>query len=159
MVFGRDQQGLDPDDVEGLADRGVGLVTDGDAGVIRGPPLPVGGGVAGHDQSREVAGRSTRHEAATGAGGKPGQPGQYGERLVLRSYRTCRLQPRGALDRRARHDHVEQQGRLGGGGGDERQEAGAVARDHRLRQLVEGLHHVPRVVPLRAEHPLQQCVE
>ncbi len=53
---------------------------------------------------------------------------EHGQRLVLGNDHACCLQPRGAVQRRARHEHVEEEGGLRGRGGDEREEPRAVTR-------------------------------
>ena len=152
VVVGRDDQGLDADDVEGLAHRGVGVLTHRHQRVGGSDPAPpVAGRVAGHHERREVPGRASRDEASPGPGGQAGRPGQDLERLVLGDDGAGRLQPRRPVQRGAGDEHVEEQGCLGRGGRDEGQKAGAVARHHRRGQLVdEQPHDLGGLVPLGA---------
>ena len=115
----------------------------------------MGGGVPGHHQGRQVAGRTSGNEAPAGPRGESGQVGEDAEGLVLGGHRSGRLHPRRSLQRRAGHHHVEEQGGLGRRGRDEREEARAVAGDHRGGQLVvEDLHDPPRVGSLRVDQPV-----
>ena len=119
-------------------------------------PMPVAGRVPGHHQRRQVSGRATRDEAPAGPVGEPGQVGQDAERLVFGGHRPGRLHPRGALEGRAGHDHVEEEGGLGRRGRDEGEEAGAVARHHRGGQfVVEDLHDPAGVGAVRVDQPVQ----
>ena len=152
VVVGRDDEGLDADDVERLAHRGVGVLAHRDQRVGRPDPAPpVAGRVAGHHEGREVAGRAAGDEAPTGPGGKAGRLGEDLERLVLGHHHAGRFQPGRAVQRGAGDEHVEEQGRLGRGGRDEGQEAGAVTRHHGRGQLVdEQPHDLGGLVPLGA---------
>ncbi len=127
------------------------------SGLCRSEPAPpVAGRVAGHHERREVPGRAARHEAAAGPGGQAGRPGDDLERLVLGDHDAGRLQPRRPVQRGAGDEHVEEERRLGRGGRDEGQEAGAVARHDRRGQLVhEQPHDLGGVVPLGAHQPGQ----
>ena len=82
------------------------------------------GALACDHQRRKVGGRAALHEHATSSHGQPGEVAQESKCLVLGMHRARRLDPRDAGDRRARHDHVEQQRRLRGRGRNERQERG-----------------------------------
>ena len=74
--------------------------------------------------------------------GKPACAASTAERLVLGHDDAGRLEPGGAVQRRAGDEHVEEQRRLGRRSRDEREEARAVARDDGGRQLVdEELQH------------------
>ena len=158
VVLGRDDERLDADDVEGLAHRGVGVLTHRDQRTGGSDPAaPVAGRVAGHHEGREVPGRATGHEAPPGPGGQAGRPGDDLEGLVLGDHDAGRLQPRGPVQRGARDEHVEEERGLGRGGRDERQEAGAVARHHRRGQLVdEQPHDLGGLVPLGSHQPGQR---
>ena len=117
---------------------------------------PVGGGVPPDHQARQVPGRTAGHEAAARPFGQAGQVGEDPQRLVLGGHRSGGLDPRGPVQRRAGHHHVEQQGGLGRRGGDERQELRAVARHHGGGQgLVEQLHDHGRVDPARGHQPVE----
>ena len=116
---------------------------------------PVPRRVAGHHERRQVAGRTARHEAAAGALGQAGLRRQHAEGLVLGHDDAGRLEPGGAVQRRAGDEHVEEQRGLRRRGRDERQEARAVARDHRRGQLVDeqlaapGRRRCPRAASAR----------
>ena len=121
---------------------------------------PVLGRVAGHHQSRQVARRSTGDEAAACSLGEVRLRRQHPEGLVLGHHDASRFEPGRAVQRRARDEHVEEQRGLGGRGRDERQEARAVARDDRRRQLVhEELKHLGCVVSPWPHEPRQFGVE
>ncbi len=89
-----------------------------------------------NDEGRQVRGRTALDEHAARAGGQAREVAQEAQRLVLGVHRARRLDPRDPGDRRARHDHVEQERRLRRRGRDECEEARAVARDDRGRQHV-----------------------
>ena len=81
-------------DVEGLADRRVGILADGDErvpGCLS--AAPERRRVAGHHQRRQVAGRPAGDEAAPGALGEAGLGGQHTESLVLGYHDPCGLEP------------------------------------------------------------------
>ncbi len=147
--------------VQGLADRRVRVGADRDQRSLRRVGLaPVGGGVAGDHERGQVAGRAAGDEAAARRRREAGLPCQHRERLVLGDHDAGRFEPGGAVERRARHEHVEEQRRLGRGRRDEREEAGTVARDDRGGELVhEELQYAGRVVALGAHEPGQFSVE
>ncbi len=100
----------------------------------------------------EVRSRTTLYEAAAGVRREPGEVGEEAQRLVLGVHRARRLQPGDPAHRRCGHDHVEEQGRLGGCSRDEREEARAVARDDRRGDHVAKLlHHDLGVVAASAD--------
>ncbi len=94
VVLARHQQGLDAQHLEGLSHRGVGLVADGDQRPLRYPAVPpVGRGVAGHHQRRQVAGRAAGDETPARTLWQSGQSGQHPEGLVLGGHRAGRFHP------------------------------------------------------------------
>ncbi len=71
VVLGGDDERFDADDMERLADRRVGLVAYRDERAGRPDPAPpVTGRIAGHDERREIARRTSGHEASACSGGK-----------------------------------------------------------------------------------------
>ena len=151
MIPRRHRERADAEDMEGLAHRGVGVLADGDERAQRRNAVaPVRRGVAGDHERRQVAGGAARHEAAAGLLREPRLRREDAQRLVLGHHHPGRLEPRGSVQRRARDEHVEEEGGLGRRGRDERQEARAVARHHRRRELVdEELQHLGGVRSLR----------
>ena len=135
-----DRHGQRPDaeHVERLAHRGVGVLAEGDERTQRGvAPAPVPRRVAGHHRGPRGCPPSRRTRSSRRhRRGSPACGGQHAERLVLGHDDAGRLQPGGAVQRRAGHEHVEEQRGLGRRGRDERQEARAVAGDHGGGQLV-----------------------
>ena len=142
MVVDRHEERFDAEDVQRLAHRRVGLLADGHH-------RSLGGGVAHPDpvvsrptmRPDRLPAEPAGHEAAAGTLGQTGQVGQDPEGLVLGRHRPGRLDPRRPLERRAGHDHVEQQRGLGRRGRDEGEELGAVHRDGGRGQLL--VEHAP----------------
>ncbi len=161
VVVTPDEQRLHPQHPERFAHRGVGFLADGHHRPGRSPfPEAVARGVPGHHQRRQVARRSAGDEASSRPFREAGQLAEDPERLVLGGDGTGGLHPRCPLERGAGHHHVEEQGRLGRRGRDERQEPRAVAGDHRRGQLVvEDLHDVVGVGPRGVDQAVEAGVE
>ena len=87
-------------------------------------------------QRRQVAGGTAADERPTRSVGEPRQSTHPAQRVVLGVDRSGSLQPPVAVDRRGRHDEVEQRCRLAGCGRNECQVAGVVAGDAGRRQHV-----------------------
>ena len=86
-------------DPQGAGHRRVGLVAHRHPHARRAATaLASAGRLAGHDQRREVAGRASRHEAATRLGRQAGEVGQPAQGLVLGVDRARRLEPRRGVD-------------------------------------------------------------
>ncbi len=119
-----------------LADRGVGLLADRDqrpGSDVR----PRGPAVSRATRSAErlpIEPPETKQPPAES--GRPAKPASTDEGLVLGPHRAGRLEPGGALERRARDDHVEEERRLGRHRRDEGQKPRAVRRDDGRGQLV-----------------------
>ena len=143
VVVARDEQALHAEDVGGLADRRVGFLADGDHRTLgRLGPHAVVRGVPADHQAREVPGRSARDEAATGGFGQSGLGGDHRQGLVFGHRHAGRLQPGGAVHGGRGDHHVEQHGRLGGGGRNERQVERTVAGDHGFGEMLgEDVEH------------------
>ena len=130
------------------------MATTGRSARVR--PIRNGVGVPADHQAGEVAGRPAGHEAPARSLGQPGQVGQHPQGLVLGGHRPRGLDPRRPLEGRAGDDHVEEEGGLGRGGRDERQEFRAVDRHgSRGQRLVEELHHRGRVGPPGADDAVE----
>ena len=137
VVVGLDQQRVDAEHVQGLADARVGVGGDGEAQQVRRDLGAIAASdVASDGEAREVAHRATRDECAARALGHSGALGEEGQGLVLGLDDAGRLEPAGAVEPRAGHDHVEKQRVLGGGVGDEGEESRRVDRDDRRRELL-----------------------
>ena len=110
-------------------DRGVRLVG-------RGQPQPAGRAAVlgdervprGHERG-QVADRAALDEAAARLVRHAGQVGQPAQGLVLGVHGAGRAAPAARIHRRGGQGHVEQLGRMRGGGGDEGEEAGVLDRD------------------------------
>ncbi len=157
VVVGLDQQRVDAEHVQGLADARVGVGGDGEAQQVRRDVGSVGpSDVASDGEAREVAHGAARDEGSTRARGHPRALGQERERLVLGLDDAGRLEPAGAVEPRTGHDHVEEQRVLGGGVGDEGEEARRVDRDDRWRELLlEELQYQFRILPLGADQAFE----
>ena len=96
---GRHDQRLEPEEVQGVVDRGVRGVGDGDQSSAAGT-------LAADGQRRQVADRSAAHEATSRARGHAGGAAQQIDHLVLGGDRAGAFQPRLCGEAPRRHDGV-----------------------------------------------------
>jgi hypothetical protein len=92
--------------------------------------------VAGGDERREIADRSTLDEDPAGGGGKTELAGEPAQHLVLGEDGSRALHPRSCVDRGCRDDDVECQGGLRRGGRDEGEVAGVIGGQARWSEDV-----------------------
>ena len=156
MVRRRHDERVHAEEVEGCADRGVRLLADRTAQVSRVGTRPGATTVvASHGERGEVAERAARDERPARALRHPGAVGQERQQLVLGHHHAGGLEVARAVERRARDDHVEQQGGLRGGVRDEGEEPRVVDRhDGRGQVVSEQLEDLLGVVALLVEEAL-----
>jgi hypothetical protein len=115
----------------------VGVGRDGETQFVRGDVRSTTAThVAANGEAREVAHGSARHKRAARSCGHARETGNELQGLILGHHDAGGFEPTGAVKSGARDHHVEEQGILGGGVGNKREEPGRVDGDHRDRELL-----------------------